>query len=70
MYGKDFFASKTTWGAVALLIAPLLRAFGVEYQEQMLVDALTTIAGLAVVVWGQFTRTKEITSVAGVEVKK
>lgn len=70
MYGKDFFASKTTWGAITLLVGPLLRAAGVEYDEQVMVDALTTLAGVVVIVWGQVARKTEITSVAGVPVKK
>lgn len=68
--GKDFFASRVTWGAVVTLIAPLLRMMGVEYDAQVLVDALTTLAGAGLVVWGNIKRKAEITSVAGVEVKK
>lgn len=68
--GKDFFASKVTWGAVVALLAPVLRMLGVEYDAQVLVDALTTVAGGVLIVWGQFSRKKEITSIAGVEVKK
>lgn len=70
MYGKDFFASKTTWGAIMLLIGPALRYFGIQLDEQALIDALSTITGLVVFTWGQLTRKDPIVSVGGVEVKK
>lgn len=69
MYGKDFFASKTTWGAIVLLVTPALRMMGLEFDSQVLVDSLTAVAGFAMILVGQFTRKKEITSVAGVQVK-
>jgi hypothetical protein len=70
MYGKDFFASKTTWGALMLIAGPALHAAGIQFEDQAVVDAISLLAGAAVTLWGQFTRTKEITSVAGIEVKK
>lgn len=69
MYGKDFFASKATWGAIVMLVAPALRAFGVEFDQQAVADAITTVAGLVLFLIGQFSRKAEITSVAGVKVK-
>lgn len=69
-YGKDFFTSKTTWGAVALLISPLLRMYGLEVDTQVIADVAAGVIGMGLVVWGQITRKKEITSIAGVPIKK
>ncbi len=67
---KDFFASKATWGAIILLIAPALAMLDIEITDQQgLVDALTTIIGLAVFVVGQFKRKTKIGSIAGLPVK-
>lgn len=70
MYGKDFFASKATWGAIVLLVAPALRAYGIDVDIQIVADAASAIAGFVLFAWGQMTRKTEITSVAGVPVKK
>jgi len=69
MYNKDFFASKTTWGALIMLLAPALKTVGIEIDEQGVVDAITTLVGLGVFLWGQFTRKSEINTVAGIKVK-
>ena len=69
-YGKDFFTSKTTWGAIALLVSPLLRMYGLEIDTQVIADVAAGGVGIALVIWGQITRKQEITSVAGVPIKK
>lgn len=70
MYGKDFFASKATWGAILLLLNPVFKYFEIEIEEGALVEALTTVAGFVMFTWGQLTRKEPIVSVGGVEVKK
>jgi len=71
MYGKDFFASKTTWGMIVALFGPILNQyFGISPEGHgALVDAIVSAIGGVVFVWGQFTRKTEITTVASVKVK-
>ena len=71
MYDKDFFMSKTTWGMVVTLLGPMLtRYFGIAPEgQEALVDAVTTLVGVAVFLWGQFARKGEIVSVVGIKVK-
>lgn len=70
MSGKDFFSSKATWGAVLLLLTPVLQYFGIVVDVDPLVEALATLGGFVVFTWGQLTRKEPIVSVAGVPVKK
>lgn len=69
MYGKDFFASKTTWGSIMLLVGPALKAAGFEFDEKEIVEQAALLVGTVLFLVGQFTRKAEITSVAGVKVK-
>ena len=67
---KDFFQSKTTWGAVFVILAPILNQFGITIENQeALTQAIITLVGFGMVVWGQLTRKSEINSIAGVKVK-
>ena len=67
---KDFFQSKATWGAIFVLLAPFLDHFGITIEDQeTLTQGIVTVVGFVMVVWGQVTRKKEITSIAGVKVK-
>ena len=70
MNNKDFFQSKTTWGAIVLLMVPVLKMFDIEIaDQQVLVDGIMALIGAGVVIWGQFTRSTKINSVAGIKVK-
>lgn len=69
--GKDFFSSKTTWGALVYLISPALQAAGFEYDAEELVNSLTAVAGGVLFVWGMFSAKRApIGSVAGVKVRE
>lgn len=72
MYGKDFFASKTTWGMIVALFGPVLNQyFGIAPDgQEMLVNAIVEVIGGVLFLWGQFTRKAEITTVAGVKISK
>lgn len=69
MENKDLFQSKATWGAVFLLLNPVLNKFGITIDQEGMVEAASTIVGAALFVWGQLTRKSGIGSVAGVKVK-
>lgn len=70
METKDFFQSKSTWGALFVLLAPLLNQFGITIENQeALTQGIITVVGFGMVVWGQLTRKTEINSIAGVKVK-
>ena len=70
MENKDFFLSKTTIGAIFLLLAPILNRYGITIENQEeLTQAILTVVGFGVFVWGQLTRKTEINSIAGVKVK-
>lgn len=67
---KDFFQSKTTWGAMFVIAAPILNQFGITIENQeALIQAIITLVGFGIFVWGQLTRKSEIKSIAGVKVK-
>lgn len=47
---KNWYQSKTIWGALVVILASLLRLAGIEFgiaEQAELTDALTTIAGAA-----------------------
>lgn len=70
METKDFFQSKSTWGALFVLLAPFLEQFGITIENQeALIQGIITVVGFVMVVWGQITRKSEINSIAGVKVK-
>jgi hypothetical protein len=69
---KDLLASKTTWGVLIALLAPLLSKyfnFTPELQA-MLSSDLAQIVGLVLAGWGQLSRKASITSVAGIPLNK
>lgn len=69
---KDLLASSTTWGViVAVVVAPLLRQFGIEIGDQTVAaDVLAQIAGGALALFGNFKRSQRIGSVAGIRLKR
>ncbi len=68
---KDLFLSKSTWGAILILVGPLLSHFGLEIgNHEALIESLVSLSGVIIFIVGQFTRKKEINSIAGVKVKK
>jgi hypothetical protein len=65
---KDFFASKTTWGALVPILVMLARQFGFDLgDEQGWIDGAAMLTGGALLLWGQISRVKRIGSVAGVK---
>lgn len=68
MDNKDFLQSKSTWGAIVLLLAPLLNIFGIDIDEGAVTEAVTVVVGGLIFVWGQLTRSTKINSIAGIKV--
>jgi len=66
---KDFFQSKSTWGALLILLSPLFSYLGLEVDNAAIVENITMVIGAVVFIYGQFTRSTEITSVAGVKLR-
>lgn len=69
MVTKDFFQSKSTWGALMVLLAPLFNSIGLEVDTSAVVESITTVIGGIVFIYGQFTRKTEITSIAGLKIR-
>lgn len=47
---KNWYQSKTVWGAVVVIVASVLRLLGIEFgpaEQGELTDAITTMAGAA-----------------------
>lgn len=63
---KEWYRSKTIWGAIAVLAASLLRLAGVEFgaaEEAALADAMSTLAGVAgglLAIYGRVAATQPI----------
>lgn len=70
MKNKDFLKSKATWGAIFLLIAPLLQSFGLDINVEKTVETITQLIGGVLFIVGQFTRDSKINTVAGIQVTK
>lgn len=69
--GKDFFASKQSWGAIVLLIMPVLHKLGINVDSSALVDTLVQISGGVLFLWGAFSKSRApVTSVAGIKTSK
>lgn len=66
---KDFFYSKSTWGALFILLAPLFNYLGLEVDNAAVIENITVVIGAITFVVGQFTRKTEITSIGGLDVK-
>lgn len=69
MENKDFLQSKSTWGAIILLLAPLLSNFGIDIDQGAVTETITGIVGGIVFIWGQLTRKTKINSIIGIKVK-
>ena len=60
---KNWYQSKTVWGAVVVILASVLRLAGIEFgpaEQAELTDAITTIAGAAgglLALYGRLTAT-------------
>jgi uncharacterized membrane protein len=65
--GKDLLTSKTTWGALLLAAQPILSQFGIDIDVDTITTAIVNVAGIALFVWGQISRSKKIVSVGGVK---
>lgn len=60
---KSIFASKTLWGAVIMLVASVLKAFGIEIADAEVTNVSTNVAelvGFIMVVWGRFSARKDL----------
>lgn len=55
---KSIFASYTFWGAVVAVAAPIAGEFGVEFDQAAWANALVSLAGGLVAVWGRIRATK------------
>ncbi len=70
---KSIFASKTIWGAVLMIIPPLLSIFGVSSDDASqgvsmaseLIDKAIAFIGFVVVIWGRVAATKPVTLLGG-----
>lgn len=69
--GKDFLTSKATWGAIVLLLSPLLDSIQVNHDTFL--DAIMTVVqnldngvGAGIFLWGQLTRKQPITTIVGI----
>lgn len=61
---KNIFKSKTINGGIILLLVALLKVFGVEVGEGELAtasEAVASVVGFALLVWGRFTANKNVT---------
>lgn len=68
---KRWWQSRTIWGAVAVLIAELARAFGLEVSEEEvggLLMQIVTVAGALVAIYGRVQATARIRSAAAPKV--
>ena len=53
---KSIFKSKTFWGGIIAVIAPVLAAFGIEFPEearQALLEVILAVVGLVGIIWGR-----------------
>lgn len=64
---KDFFASKTTWGMLLVVINQILSHYGLQLPAtDETIQSFMSGAGAALFIWGQLTRAQPIGSVGGV----
>jgi len=65
---KNILQSKTIWGAIILIVAPLLSRYGLEIEADMAessiqeaIDIISAAVGGLLVVWGRLTAKKGVT---------
>lgn len=63
MNEKSFFESKTSWGAMLLLAAPVLQHYGITFDAGVVQTAIMDGIGVITVLIGQFGRNSKITSI-------
>lgn len=76
--GKDFFASKTTWGVLIFTLCGLLNRYmglNIEFEQMLKMIQPATEFGQIVVgpiltAWGTRSAKKPITSVAGIKIPR
>jgi hypothetical protein len=60
MDSKSIFASKTFWGAVLAVAAPIAGQFGLTLDVEGWSNDIVSLLGAAIVIWGRWTATKPV----------
>ena len=60
MDSKSIFASKTFWGLVLTVVAPIAAKYGFTLDAEGWSNDLVTLAGVAIALWGRWTATRPV----------